>query len=240
MTTALLFQQLKDIENPFHTLDPHRDILILWLQTDRRFLRANVRISWIDGLIYPIFPLDVYQENYEGILKIWLVMFSWYSANHNDRHPTDWCCLQTFHLYGKLPSVTVPKMVRQHSRNPTLKRIANYEIKKRKVVGFWKAFRKPCQQAQLNRQRRNSLLCFINFWRENGVIKWGFIKGIRNRIVWKFKIIELNLLYALPCWLLFTETPYSAIKNWILEVLSRENAMDLFDVLLHGSPLVVN
>ncbi|MCM4173152.1 tryptophan synthase subunit alpha [Arenibacter sp. TNZ] len=183
MTTALLFQQLKDIRKsvsiPLILMGYFNPVLQYGVED---FCRKCQEIG-IDGLILPDLPLDVYQENYEAIFKKYglVNVFLITPQTSNDRiHQID-AASDGFIYMVSSASVTGSQNGFGNTQESYFKRIADMKLKNPQVVGFGISNSETFQQA--TKQAKGAIIgsAFIKFLTENGVDKIeGFIKGIRK------------------------------------------------------------
>lgn len=183
MTTALLFQQLKDIRKsvsiPLILMGYFNPVLQYGVED---FCRKCQEIG-IDGLILPDLPLDVYQENYEAIFKKYgLVNVFLITPQTSDEriHQID-AASDGFIYMVSSTSVTGSQNGFGNTQESYFKRIADMKLKNPQVVGFGISNSETFQQA--TKQAKGAIIgsAFIKFLTENGVDKIGeFIKGIRK------------------------------------------------------------
>lgn len=183
MTTALLFQQLKDIRKsvsiPLILMGYFNPVLQYGVED---FCRKCQEIG-IDGLILPDLPLDVYQENYEAIFKKYglVNVFLITPQTSNDRiHQIDTASDGFIYMVSSA-SVTGSQNGFGNTQESYFRRIADMKLKNPQVVGFGISNSETFQQA--TKQAKGAIIgsAFIKFLTENGVDKIGeFIKGIRK------------------------------------------------------------
>ena len=183
MTTAILFDQLKDIRKsvqiPLVIMGYFNPVLQYGVEN---FCRKCQEIG-IEGLILPDLPLDVYQEKYEaifkshGLINIFLIT----PQTSDDRIAQIDTASGGFIYMVSSASVTGSQDGFGREQEAYFKRIADMDLKTPQVVGFGISSPKTFQQA--TKWAKGAIIgsAFITFLTDNGVGKIGdFIKKIQG------------------------------------------------------------
>ncbi|SMG36061.1 tryptophan synthase subunit alpha [Arenibacter troitsensis] len=183
MTTALLFQQLKDIRKsvsiPLIVMGYFNPVLQYGVE---KFCKECQEIG-IDGLILPDLPLDVYQENYETIFKKYgLVNVFLITPQTSDARIRQIDTASDGFIYMvSSASVTGSQDGFGNNQETYFERIADMKLKNPQVVGF--GINNSETFLQATKQAKGAIIgsAFIKFLTQHGVDKIGdFVKGIRK------------------------------------------------------------
>lgn len=183
MTTALLFQQLKDIRKsvsiPLILMGYFNPVLQYGVE---KFCKECQEIG-IDGLILPDLPLDVYQENYETIFKKYgLVNVFLITPQTSDARIRQIDTASDGFIYMvSSASVTGSQDGFGNNQETYFERIADMKLKNPQVVGF--GINNSETFLQATKQAKGAIIgsAFIKFLTQHGVDKIGdFVKAIRK------------------------------------------------------------
>lgn len=183
MTTATLFEQLKDIRKsvqiPLVIMGYFNPILQYGVEN---FCKKCQEIG-IDGLILPDLPLDVYQEDYETIFKKHnlLNIFLITPQTSDERIAQIDAASGGFIYMVSSASVTGSQDGFGRDQETYFNRIADMELKTPQVIGFGISDSETFQQA--TKRAKGAIIgsAFIKYLTQNGVGKIGaFINIIRN------------------------------------------------------------
>lgn len=183
MTTAILFDQLKDIRKsvqiPLIIMGYFNPVLQYGVEN---FCKKCREIG-IDGLILPDLPLDVYQEKYEAIFKSYglVNIFLITPQTSDDRIAQIDAASGGFIYMVSSASVTGSQDGFGRDQEAYFQRIADMNLKTPQVIGFGISNSETFQQA--TKWAKGAIIgsAFIKFLTDKGVGKIGdFISMIRN------------------------------------------------------------
>lgn len=183
MTTAILFDQLKDIRKsvqiPLIIMGYFNPVLQYGVEN---FCKKCREIG-IDGLILPDLPLDVYQEKYEAIFKSYglVNIFLITPQTSDDRIAQIDTASGGFIYMVSSASVTGSQDGFGRDQEAYFQRIADMNLKTPQVIGFGISNSETFQQA--TKWAKGAIIgsAFIKFLTDKGVGKIGdFISMIRN------------------------------------------------------------
>ncbi len=183
MTTATLFEQLKDIrmsvQIPLVIMGYFNPVLQYGVEN---FCRKCQEIG-IDGLILPDLPLDVYQEDYEAIFKKYnLVNIFLITPQTSDNRIAQIDAASGGFIYMvSSASVTGSQDGFGRDQEAYFKRIADMNLNTPQVIGFGISNSETFQQA--TKWAKGAIIgsAFIKYLTHNGTGKIGdFINTIQN------------------------------------------------------------
>ncbi|RTE52601.1 tryptophan synthase subunit alpha [Arenibacter aquaticus] len=181
MTTELLFQQLGDIRElvsiPLIIMGYFNPILQFGVE---KFCQKCQEVG-VDGLILPDLPLDVYQDQYEPILKKYgLVNIFLITPQTSDERILQIDAASDGFIYMvSSASVTGSQEGFGNQQENYFKRIANMNLKNPQIVGFGISNAETFQQATKTAKGAIIGSAFIKHLSKNGTDTIGdFVKGI--------------------------------------------------------------
>ena len=183
MTTAILFEQLKDIrasvQIPLIIMGYFNPVLQYGVEN---FCRKCQEIG-VDGLILPDLPLDVYQENYEAIFRKYdLANIFLITPQTSDARIAQIDTASGGFIYMvSSASVTGSQEGFGSDQEAYFQRIANMNLKTPQVIGF--GINNSETFLQATKWTKGAIIgsAFIKYLTQNGVGKIGdFINKIRN------------------------------------------------------------